>query len=74
MKGILGIQEKTGILGIVTAIEITSNKKRICIECGDTITYENDSGWERFTDIPGITQPVCIECDNKPIIKAMEYN
>ena len=42
--------------------DIKSNKKLICLDCGDEITIENYSGWESFVS-GRITQPLCKFCD-----------
>jgi len=45
-----------------------SSNKHHCLECGIPITFENDSGWERFTGDGSTSQPVCKSCDAKPVL------
>jgi len=42
-----------------------SNYEDHCLWCGLEITEKNDSGWEAFTGEDGITQKICIDCNEK---------
>jgi len=46
-------------------LPISSNDENFCMICGETITEENDSGWERFREDGTTTQKVCKKCDSK---------
>ena len=48
-------------------LPINSNEEEFCLECGVTITKENDSGWERFRPDGITTQKICKTCDAKPL-------
>ena len=75
----LSIKEKIGILELPIKIEITSNNKQYCIECGCKITPKNNSGWERFTDVSGKTQLICKKCEKndgigQKVFDEIEFN
>jgi len=46
-------------------LPISSNNENFCMICGETITEENDSGWERFREDGITTQKICKDCDSK---------
>ena len=43
--------------------DIKSNQIWQCLYCSETITIENYSGWESFTDDGETTQPICKFCN-----------
>ena len=40
-----------------------SNMEDFCLYCGETITEDNDSCWERFRDDGITTQKICKTCN-----------
>ena len=52
------------VLGVM-GVEITSAKIDCCYHCGVKLTKDNNSEWEVFTEVPGVTAPVCQECYGK---------
>ena len=64
--GVLSCTTLVGPLQTELDKPIHSNQQKTCLWCGVTITPENNSGWEAFTEDGIMTQPVCKLCDSEP--------